>query len=164
MTDAEKTERKEARGRFPVYDDEPYVTFTVYGVPSPQGSLRAMPLGAKAGGRAIIVQGGTKESRERLLSWRDSCGAAARAALAGQPALAVACAVVVAFYLPRPKSAPKSVIYPAKKPDLDKLVRSLMDALSQVAFIDDALVVDVMACKRFAIDREPGADVELYAL
>ena len=36
------------------------------------------------------------------------------------------------------------------KPDLDKLVRSVMDALTGYAFVDDSQVIEVEASKRFS--------------
>lgn len=56
----------------------------------------------------------------------------------------------LAFYLPRPKSAPKSVLYPAKRPDLSKLIRSTEDALKGVLWVDDSQVVDLLVRKRYA--------------
>jgi crossover junction endodeoxyribonuclease RusA len=58
--------------------------------------------------------------------------------------------LLVAFYLPRPKSLPKKVLHHVKKPDLDKLVRSVKDGLTRVAWKDDSQVVDVKAIKRYA--------------
>ena len=37
-----------------------------------------------------------------------------------------------------------------KKPDLDKLVRSVKDGLTRVAWKDDSQVIDVKAMKRYA--------------
>jgi Holliday junction resolvase RusA-like endonuclease len=58
--------------------------------------------------------------------------------------------LTVAFYLPRPKSLPRRVTAHVKAPDLDKLVRSVGDALTRVVFADDAQVVDLVAMKRYA--------------
>jgi crossover junction endodeoxyribonuclease RusA len=58
--------------------------------------------------------------------------------------------LLVAFYLPRPKSLPKKVAHHTKKPDLDKLLRSVKDGLKAVAWHDDSQVVDVKAIKRYA--------------
>ena len=66
------------------------------------------------------------------------------------------------FYMPRPKghygkrgllpSAPK---YPVKKPDLDKLVRAVGDALVPVLIHDDNQVVWILAGKEYASEQEP---------
>jgi hypothetical protein len=42
-----------------------------------------------------------------------------------------------------------------KAPDLDKLARSVFDALTRVVFHDDAQVVDLVATKRYATVGEP---------
>jgi len=55
--------------------------------------------------------------------------------------------------------APK---YVARRPDLDKLLRGLLDALQGVLVRDDAQIVSIEACKRFASEGEsPGVIVEI---
>lgn len=67
--------------------------------------------------------------------------------------------VVIDFYLPRPASAPKHRTLPDRRPDLDKLIRSTLDALTTAGAIeDDARVVEVIARKHYALDR-PGAKI-----
>jgi crossover junction endodeoxyribonuclease RusA len=63
--------------------------------------------------------------------------------------------VTMAFYLPRPQSLPKRVSAHVKAPDLDKLTRAVFDALTGVAFHDDAQVVDLVATKRYACAGDP---------
>lgn len=54
------------------------------------------------------------------------------------------------FVLPRPKSAPKRRVWPVVKPDADKLLRALCDALTDAgAWIDDAQVVAMHVEKRY---------------
>lgn len=58
--------------------------------------------------------------------------------------------LAVSFTLPRPKSAPKWRLWPDKKPDLDKLVRAIGDALTQSGAIsDDAQIVLLSADKQY---------------
>lgn len=122
------------------------IRFTVDGIPVPQGSMRAFVL--KGQHRAVLVQGGDKARRDSLGGWRQSI--AARAKLAGaQPGLGPV-AVQLTFRLPRPASRPKRETEPDRKPDLDKLVRSTLDALTGLAFRDDAQVVRCLAEKRYA--------------
>lgn len=66
-------------------------------------------------------------------------------------------AVGLRFHLPRPKSRKKDQ-YPTTKPDVDKLARAAIDALSGVAFKDDNQVVAVQARKVYA---EGAAKVEI---
>ncbi len=57
--------------------------------------------------------------------------------------------------MPRPKSIRNRMPPHLKAPDLDKMVRSLLDALAKIAFRDDALVVEVAARKQYAGPTEP---------
>lgn len=53
------------------------------------------------------------------------------------------------------RSAP---VHKTTKPDLDKLIRSVLDALTGVVFVDDAQVVRLVAAKRFGL---AGVDVSV---
>ena len=126
------------------------VRFEVYGIPKPQGSVRAF--------RNIVVQGGSKEGRAAQASWRTLIVDAARRACS-RP-LEGPIIVLMTFYLPRPKSTPKKVKLQTKKPDLDKLIRAAGDAMSTIVYRDDAQIVCITAWKRFADEeRTPGLAV-----
>lgn len=142
----------------PVFKSVRDVSFWVPGIPVPKGSLKAFVRGKFA--RVV-------EDNARTKPWMSCVTHAAHAA--GLRPEAGACAVGLVFYLPRPKghfnakgalrpSAPK---YPEVKPDVDKLVRAMLDALKGVAFEDDARVVglDPAPWKYYATERGPGADV-----
>lgn len=126
--------------------------FTVLGTPAPQGSKKHV-------GRGIMV-----ESSKRVAPWREDVRNAARDAIAqaGWETANGPVGVGLLFYLPRPgghygtgrnagtlrASAPA---YPAVKPDLDKLTRSTLDALTEAGAIrDDSRVVLLEARKRYA--------------
>jgi Holliday junction resolvase RusA-like endonuclease len=83
----------------------------------------------------------------KLHGWREVIGWAAREATG--ELIEVPCSVAAVFYLPRPASIPKHVRYPGKRPDLDKLIRACLDAMTGIVFKDDSLVVTVDACKRY---------------
>ena len=75
--------------------------------------------------------------------------------------------VGIAFTMPRPKSTPKTRPTPpaTKKPDLDKLVRAILDAGSGVAWRDDSQVISITATKRVAeLDEQPGAKLSITAI
>jgi Holliday junction resolvase RusA-like endonuclease len=57
--------------------------------------------------------------------------------------------VDVVFYLYRPKSAKKSDICPTRKPDIDKLGRAVLDALTGILFDDDSQVCDMRLTKAY---------------
>lgn len=129
------------------------ITFTVRGLPAPQGSKRAIR--NRHTGRVALV-----ESSKRVAPWRADVRAAALAAMGDRLPLFGPLTVSLTFALPRPKGhygsgrnvavvRPSAPSYPAGKPDLDKLVRSTLDALTGVVFADDAQVVEVTARKLY---------------
>ena len=63
--------------------------------------------------------------------------------------------VRVVFALPRPKSLAKKVSAHIKRPDIDKLARAALDALSGVIWRDDSQVVELVASKSYAEPEEP---------
>lgn len=116
----------------------------VPGRPAPQGSKRHV-------GRGILV-----ESSKDLGPWRERVALAAHNEMVrlGRSVADGAVYVTLYFILPRPKSAPKSETPAAvKRPDLDKLQRAILDALTGICFVDDSQVVTIYAHKRIA---EPG--------
>ena len=81
------------------------------------------------------------------------------------------------FRLPRPKGhygtgrnagllKPSAPWYPAGRPDLDKLLRSTLDALGEAGIWgDDAQVVTIAASKHYTSDYEPpGATIRVATL
>jgi Holliday junction resolvase RusA-like endonuclease len=116
-------------------------SFFVAGLPIPQGSTRAFV----AKGRAIVTH-----DNAQVRPWRQDVAACARAArvpfLESGPV-----ALTIAFTLPRPKSRPKRATHPDVRPDLDKLARGISDALTTIAWRDDAQVVDLIARKRYGL-------------
>lgn len=123
--------------------------FFIVGTPAPQGSKRHV-----GGGRMI-------ESSKAVGPWRSAVAWQTAAAITG--GLDVPVEVDLDFYLPRPKSAPKSRIWPDRKPDLDKLIRSTLDGLVEAgALADDARVQSVRAQKLYAGPGQAcGADVSI---
>lgn len=130
------------------------VQFFVPGKPAPQGSKRHV-------GRGILV-----ESSKEVGPWRERVALAAHQAMAGRPVFGGAVVVHLVFILPRPKSAPKTRTPAAtKRPDTDKLVRAVLDALSETVFGDDSQVVEIHAWKRLAeIGEPPGVEVRVVGV
>ena len=61
------------------------------------------------------------------------------------------------FVFTRPKSQPKKWKMNTKRPDLDKLVRAALDAITNVLIPDDSQVVRITAGKCYGdCDRTPG--------
>jgi len=135
------------------------ISFVVYGEPIPQGSTRAfIPKGWK---RPIITA-----DNKRTKPWRQDVKAAALEAMekANVPLMGKGVAVSLAchFYFVRPKSAKSSVIHKTTRPDLDKLVRSVGDALKGIVYEDDSQVVSLSLIKEFA--PRPHAQISVVAL
>jgi crossover junction endodeoxyribonuclease RusA len=77
--------------------------------------------------------------------WRRAVAAAARTARAdGQRPLDGPLAIAVDFWLPRPKTTPKTrLMLPVGPPDIDKLLRGALDPLTQSGVLhDDARIVE----------------------
>jgi len=105
------------------------------------------------------------ESSKAVGPWRERVALAAADAMAGAPMIArgVAMAMAITFVMPRPASTPKTRTPPAvKRPDLDKLTRAVLDAMTNVTFPDDSAVVSLRVGKRLADrDEQPGAAIEV---
>lgn len=131
----------------------------VLGIPAPQGSKRHV-------GRGILVESSTKVG-----PWREAVVAAATNQGAANTRLDGPIHVDVSFYMPRPKShfrangelKPTAPFVQVNTPDLDKLLRSTLDALVQAAVIaDDSRVQHIEARKLYATsERAPGALIML---
>lgn len=134
-----------------------FCEFFCEGEPSPKGSFRLF----RRGGRTYLV--GASKKKEAI--WSTRLRLKAREEMRGHPPETGAVAVSVEFRLPRPKSlADGAQSWAPKRPDLDKLLRSALDALSGEVFADDARVVYVWAAKRYAAPSHPsGARVRVFA-
>lgn len=128
------------------------ITFEVLGNPVTQGSGKAIT--DRAGNARYIP-----DHRGPLTVWRSSIAHAAQLAADGAFAeRSVPVWVSVMFRLQRPKSAPKRVIRPTTKPDVDKMARAGLDALTGVLFADDSQVVSLHVQKEYAgTAQAPGA-------
>jgi Holliday junction resolvase RusA-like endonuclease len=143
------------------------IEFVIFGEAQPQGSMQ--PFTPKGWTRPILTS-----SNPKLKSWRQLVAERANLALSKVPAtervlLTAGVRLSIAFYLPRPHSLPKKRTAHITKPDLDKLIRAVCDALSQVLFEDDRQVCELVATKQYAafaqapyvrIRVEPTAGVE----
>jgi Holliday junction resolvase RusA-like endonuclease len=144
------------------------VEISVRGLPQPQGSARAFV----AGGRAIVATEGNRPSSP-LGAWRTAIAAEARAAMGGQPAMDGPVSVSVDFSMRRPRShyradgglKPTAPAWCSSKPDADKLLRSLLDAITGVVIGDDARVAVLHARKPYETpDRPTGCRVVVRTL
>ena len=57
------------------------------------------------------------------------------------------------FYLQRPKSLPKKIQRHTKKPDIDNLAKSVMDALEGIIYVNDAQVIALRIYKMYGTPK-----------
>lgn len=136
------------------------ISFRVDGAPKPQGSKRAFT--NPKTGRAVVVD----DNKAALRDWRGDVKYEARRAMMDSPAITQPAGVKlqITFIMPRPASTPKTRATPlaVKKPDADKLLRAIMDALTGTVYHDDSQVVELHVRKRLAeIGEPPGATIDV---
>lgn len=136
------------------------VEFLVPGEPVPQGSMTAMK--AKGQDRAFVVP----NNKAKLNKYRDAVRAVAASAMGDRGPVSGTVAAILVFHLKRPQAhftvsgelkgwAPR--FHTGKLPDLDKLVRAVLDALTGTVYADDARVVRIVTEKLYANGRD-GSD------
>lgn len=119
--------------------------FRVPGCPMPKGSMRAFV----HGGRAVMTNADPRTGK-----WQKRVSAEAVKAFELREPHLGAVTVEVEFRLPRPASVnERRRPLPCVKPDADKLIRVILDALTGVAYEDDGQVVEIHIRKRYT---EPG--------
>ena len=131
-------------------------TFLVRGIPAPKGSMTAFKTGD---GRPFVTHSKTKNLKE----WQAAVQFVMQSEWQGEP-LRGAVAIGLSFRMLRPKSAKKNAYYMAKRPDIDKLVRAVLDGMTGIVFIDDGQVSQLTAIKHYESDTGPGVYIEVSGL
>jgi crossover junction endodeoxyribonuclease RusA len=131
------------------------VKFTVYAKPEPQGSSRAfIPRGWK---RPIV----TSDNKD-LKSYRQQVSIEAMSMMREHglepipPKQAVS--LTLRFFFKRPKSKSKKAT-PTVRPDIDKVCRSVGDALSGICYQDDSQITRLVAEKFY--DQPERTEIEV---
>lgn len=129
--------------------------FFVDGKAVPQGSKRAP------------VAGVVRESSKKLHAWRQRVAVVSKVAGCNVvPCAAVAVGLVFVRQRPRSHLNAKGRVrsnaptFPRSKPDVDKLVRGVLDALTGIAWADDAEVTLVRALKVYGARQGLGVLVQ----
>lgn len=139
-----------------------WVRFSIIGTPSPQGSKKAFVVGK----RARLVE----SAGPALSYWRNQVSVEAMKAYRDAELLAPLSGpltVHIDFRFPMPASRPKKTRaagwqWKITTPDIDKLCRSTLDALTAAALIeDDARIVHLTATK-IETSGWTGATVTIY--
>ena len=142
--------------------------FDVQGIPAPKGSTRSFR--HRHTGKVV-----TTNDNERTAPWASAVGWAAKVARKGTPITSEPVEVGAVFRFPRPKAhyrkdgGLKEWAEWQKhvgKPDLDKLLRAILDALTGIAWVDDSQVCALgRSEKRYVLPGEsPGASVMVYSV
>lgn len=137
-----------------------FVKIRVLGLPVAQPRVKACIRGAHAG----VYTPGTADL------WKAQVSQAV-AAQVGAP-LGEGVSLGLEFYLPRPKGhyrtgkhasqlRPDAPRRPTRKPDIDNLVKAVLDALRGIAWTDDCQVVTLTTSKRWADDTPTGLVLEM---
>lgn len=125
------------------------VEFFVPGTPVPQGSM--VPFICAGTGKARTKA----TNKEKLNPWRTTVSLFARGAW--KKPINSPVRVSLRFVINRKKSVKRPV--PSVKPDIDKLVRAVLDGMTGVVFDDDARVVGLEATKEYG--PTPGVHVSV---
>ena len=120
------------------------IQFRVDGQPIPQGSMKVI------NGHVIHSQGSA------LAAWRSAVALAAK--FAGAKPSLNPIGITMVFVFARPKTVTRSE--PTVPPDLDKLIRAVLDGLTAVAYKDDAQVTEIKAVKIYG--EAPGVEIQMY--
>jgi crossover junction endodeoxyribonuclease RusA len=125
----------------------------VPGIPQPQGSMSRSRTGHTYHGNKKLMPWRRKVAEDVALSIRWSGLDIIR-----RPHGAV---VEITAYFERPKSvrAGKRPMHTVK-PDPDKLLRAVLDALTGIAYEDDAQVIQATVCKEYRVG-EPGVRIDI---
>lgn len=132
-------------------------TFFISGIPKAQPRPRAFA----RNGKAHVYNPATAEG------WKSCVALCAKPHAPCEPT-AEPVALEIDFLLPRPKAhyfasgevKPTAPDFHPKKPDLDNLIKAVMDAMTELGFwVDDSQVVSILASKRYATKGNEGAVV-----
>lgn len=129
----------------------------VPGTPVPQGSTRAFVVN----GRARITAANTKTK-----PWRADIQAHVSEVIRdGILCPDGAVGLDLEFVMPRRAAEPKRITPPhTRKPDTDKLIRAVLDALTGLVYTDDSQVIAIRAAKRTAaIGESPGLHIAVMS-
>lgn len=148
------------------------ISFFVPGTPIPKGSMRAFSVRdwrCRYGTRPVVTHDNPKTK-----DWQETVAMVARAAAATkglEEQWSGPVRMTVLFSLDRPKAHFKkngqlkwtAPGFASVKPDLDKLVRSIFDALKGTIYCEDSRIVAVNARKEFVgnFSNQAGVEVEV---
>ena len=141
-------------------DANDVVEIFVGGEPVPQGSTKSFYI--KKLNRVVTTHGNKNTNR-----WRERIAHEAQATDKTREVSffdanrALGYAVEAKFIFTKPKSTPKKVKLNTKRPDLDKLIRAVLDGITDVLIPDDAQVVSRTCDKCYGENEPPGLRIKV---
>lgn len=134
------------------------VYFVVYGNPVGKGRPRA----TSRGGFVRMY------TDAKTLGFESAVADEARIAMRDWQAFETPMQLQLSAYYPIPKSWSKKKrqmamdgeIHPQVKPDLDNVMKAVLDAMNGVVYVDDSQVINMVATKRYSSD--PRVEVYLH--
>ncbi|NBK24685.1 MAG: RusA family crossover junction endodeoxyribonuclease [Spirochaetia bacterium] len=127
----------------------------VDGVPVPKGSTKSFVINGKAA--TTNANPKTKDWQNRISLQAQTCRGDSYIPKTDRGDDGVG--LIVRFMFPRPKSDKRGKRLATVKPDLDKLVRTIGDALTGVVFDDDSQIISICASKDYVDDGAPYVDI-----
>jgi crossover junction endodeoxyribonuclease RusA len=126
--------------------------FYVPGVPAPKGSYRRFK-------NSI-----TAANPEKTYSWQAKVSQYAQGAMKLHAVISQPCKVSCLFVFKKPQR-PKHQIYHIVKPDGDKLLRCVLDALTGIVYRDDSMVSVAYWSKEYETsENKPGLYIKIERL
>jgi crossover junction endodeoxyribonuclease RusA len=129
-----------------------HLQFDVEGIPVPQGSFRHI-----GNGRIIAAN-------PKLNAWRDTIATHIAHQLLAHKVIDTPVTVQLVFVMPRPKTVRRTAH--TVKPDIDKLARAVLDAISLERYTqliwDDSYVTDLHVAKRYSTDGWTGVHIKIF--
>lgn len=130
------------------------IRFSTSGKPEPKGSPRPLLLG---NGKTIFTVM-TKEGK----AWQDRVAEVAARQMPDGGLIDYPVGVYLEFYLKKPRRTKFAL--PGVKPDIDKLERSILDAMEGTIYTNDSRVVFSVNRKSYAGDDGPGVRVTVWRM
>jgi Holliday junction resolvase RusA-like endonuclease len=123
--------------------------FTVNGLPKTKGSYRGTL--NKHTGRVVVFQ-----DCKQTKPWQKAIEVEAKKVAPPEPLTGPICVSAI-FKIQRGKTVKRE--FPTVKPDIDKLERVVLDALTGIFYVDDGQVINVHTYKLY--DTSPGVDIAI---
>lgn len=129
------------------------IEFVIPGEPKGKGRARSR-IAKDRGGKQCVMHYTPKET----VAYETLVKLAAHEAMAGDPPTSYPCRVKIIAYCSIPPSwshkklerALAGEVFPTVKPDVDNIVKAVLDGMNKIVYRDDSVVCDVSNAKRYS--------------